>query len=433
MLEATILRHVQSATKLSPSQLAGLLGVAPQELDSPSPALMADCARLLGVSLEELFARRAGPAAPLYRTIDGNPPVLEAFSEGGAALAIGGFVRDLRLADELERRAEDVPDWATVRSIPEHSQVPHGAAELAGLVRDRLGLGLEPIPSVWQLARELGVRCAAITPDELPGSITGISWRDPRPILIANLVGGSSAWWATRMTVAHELCHVLFDLPALGLILSGDRQGRLYELYRAVEQRADAFAANLLLPRGAVERRAAGRDPLDAGVVGELSAEYHVSTLVAVNLVRHAFNLSLRQRNQLLSAVEGHNVLPGPHPDAVVPGSPRKQLLKTVEGAVEAGALDPVRARTLLGLRMSDPLPFGPEVLAAPVLNVSQRIRGVVAQHVFRRGLAHLAAGETIVRPDGGYEVRLADATTGEETAERLLLSRDLAVVDAQP
>jgi hypothetical protein len=432
VLEARIIGEVQDAAKLSATQLAKLIGVEPSELMAPTPTVLADCAQLMGVSVSELLTRKTGPAAPLYRTASGHPPLVAALAEDGAALSIGGFIRDLRLADELDLQPRSIPLWATFRRLSEDSETPHGADELADLVREKSGLGLDPVPSVWQLAKDLGIRCAAITPDDLTSSVTGISWRDPA-YLVGNLVGGASAWWRTRMTVAHEIGHLLFDLPQLGLALSGDRQGRFGELFDLVEQRANAFAAYLLLPRRAVLGLVGNSDPMDPQFVLRLSAEYQVSTTVAANVVRYSHNLTEHQRNQLVEQTRFKNVLGPTHPDATPPLSPRRQLLSAVEGAVERGQLDPVRARTILGLRMADALPFGGASARAPVLGLAHRIRNTVTQHLLKKGRSDLACtGEATLRPGDRYEVQLLDAATGRETGERVFLTtHDLRIIDA--
>jgi Zn-dependent peptidase ImmA (M78 family) len=83
----------------------------------------------------------------------------------------------------------------------------------------------------------------------------------------------ASAPWGRRMVLAHELCHLLFDREhAISLaIVSGPWAPP------TVERRANAFAAELLLPRAAMERRL-GSPPLEGqeAQIQQLMDDYEV-------------------------------------------------------------------------------------------------------------------------------------------------------------
>jgi hypothetical protein len=70
------------------------------------------------------------------------------------------------------------------------------------------------------------------------------------PLAGVNLTGRySSTRWGRRMTLAHELCHLLYDLS------DGDSVGIVSNPWapELLEKRANAFAAMLLMPREALE------------------------------------------------------------------------------------------------------------------------------------------------------------------------------------
>jgi Zn-dependent peptidase ImmA (M78 family) len=85
----------------------------------------------------------------------------------------------------------------------------------------------------------------------------------------------ASASWGRRMVLAHELCHLLFDRPqAVPLaIISGPWAPA------PIERRANAFAAELLLPLAGIKRRL-GPQPSDVtdAQLEELKSAYEVGT-----------------------------------------------------------------------------------------------------------------------------------------------------------
>lgn len=98
-----------------------------------------------------------------------------------------------------------------------------------------------------------------------------------------------------RFTLAHELCHVLFDRTRARRIAhaSGDWAAP------GIEQRANAFAAYLLMPRELVVSILGTGDSVDDGV-------HHLAAQLEVNqsaLIPHLFNLGLidsAQRHRLI-------------------------------------------------------------------------------------------------------------------------------------
>ena len=124
------------------------------------------------------------------------------------------------------------------------------AEALAGQTRGVLDLGMAPVRSMSGLFQEIGVRL--VWTDRLPEEIQGLSLHDPQvgPSVIANLRGRAGQWWTLRSTLAHELCHILYDrVPArpLGITSRKDQRDDL-------EQRANAFAIYFLAPRSGVRQ-----------------------------------------------------------------------------------------------------------------------------------------------------------------------------------
>lgn len=126
--------------------------------------------------------------------------------------------------------------------------------ERAAAFRRRLGIDpalpltdADDLEQAW-LPR-LGVRVVDVRLDD--SHIDGVAVLHPgrMPLIGVNLSGRfASKPWGRRMTLAHELCHLLYDLDDDG------RVGVVSNPWapQAMERRANAFAAMLLMPRDAV-------------------------------------------------------------------------------------------------------------------------------------------------------------------------------------
>ena len=136
-------------------------------------------------------------------------------------------------------------------------------------LREKQQLGDDGVASMRELAQQLGVELIAV--DLGDPRVAGFSMSDAShgPAIIVNLGGANANPLVRRWTVAHELCHVLYE--------DAD-QRRAVQLYDAqpggprhggprdgvarngtsdtgtIESVADRFAANLLAPDGAVRR-----------------------------------------------------------------------------------------------------------------------------------------------------------------------------------
>ncbi|MCA9711242.1 MAG: ImmA/IrrE family metallo-endopeptidase, partial [Myxococcales bacterium] len=102
------------------------------------------------------------------------------------------------------------------------------------------------------LLPRLGVEVVDIQLDD--ANVDGVAVLNPghRPLIAVNLSGRfSRSPWGRRMTLAHELCHLLYDLDESG------RVGVVSNPWapQRMERRANAFAAMLLMPRAAVTAR----------------------------------------------------------------------------------------------------------------------------------------------------------------------------------
>lgn len=126
--------------------------------------------------------------------------------------------------------------------------------------RARLGFGRAPLADLPELFESQGVRTAV---ENLPDYVSGMTLigRDQTVLVVVN--GGHQAL-RQRFSFAHEFAHVLMDRRAGGVV------SRIEDRNDAMEIRANAFAAALLMPADGV--RAFVRD-LGKGDASRFSAD----------------------------------------------------------------------------------------------------------------------------------------------------------------
>ena len=234
------------------------------------------------------------------------------------------------------------------------------AEELANRTREAIGLGQAPIRSMSGLFEELGIRL--VWTDRLPETIHGMSLHDPAvgPSVIANLAGRRNAWWTLRSTLAHELCHLLYDRqPAVPLGIASRREQR-----DDIEQRANAFGVYFLAPREGVRRLLMGRGcrpyELDRTDVHAVMMHFGLGKEAATLHLKHLDWLTAEQRASLLA----HRYPTEPADDTESPDVQsdlqpyirlgvdleRLSLVRTAVRAHERGLITPGRLREALQL-----------------------------------------------------------------------------------
>jgi len=389
---ADILRQARFAAGLSEDEVAALVGVTAADITAhesgrpPAMAVLDRFACTLGLSVRDLLAGKAdaSPAAVLFRSMvirDGRRPAVQDLVRSGGHRVFGEFLREVRERAELaallgrdDRRAAH--GWMT-KIRPRRcdgADVLRQAADMAAELRRNLGMSAEgPVRSVKQVVQDLGIQLHFVQDEELDSDIQGAAVLVPEPAILVN-IGGRESWWRTRMTMAHELCHLLFDR---GLLASGDRFaifspkqrfGRrqrhgweVVEQFEAVEQRANAFAAEFLAPSAAVrdlvEREAAGETSEEA--IRVVCVTFAIGREVAINRLQDVFSLGDADREHMLGRAHRYGFATS-SPDTVDPAElgPRGETFADlVMAAFTAGKIDANEAREYLGLRLSEPLP----------------------------------------------------------------------------
>jgi Zn-dependent peptidase ImmA (M78 family) len=128
--------------------------------------------------------------------------------------------------------------------------------QLAARFRDELGLNGKPIESMRDFVEQrLGI---VVIQTNLGDSIAGATVQSGRRrAIVANLAGANTNVFVRRATLAHEVCHLLYDphqyLRDLRVDAYAELDAAPDALTDRVEQRANAFAVELLAPQALAE------------------------------------------------------------------------------------------------------------------------------------------------------------------------------------
>jgi len=279
------------------------------------------------------------------------------------ALHLGRLTAVCREYTQLEELLGSPAQGRIVGFSPAGPPVPppwrHGE-ELATHTRKELGLGIAPIRSMSALLEQLGVRL--VWTDLLPEEVQGLSLHDPLvgPSIVANINGRRHMWWTLRTTIAHELCHILYDRVPTAPLGIASRHNQRDDL----EQRANAFSVYFLAPREGIRALLMSR--------GSIPFQLHRSDVHAVMMhfgfgkeaatahLLHLDWISRPQRDKLLdrsypTEPEDDSESPHSQPDLATYlglGVPleRVSLVRVAERAHERGVITTGRFREALGL-----------------------------------------------------------------------------------
>ena len=204
----------------------------------------------------------------------------------------------------------DTEDIETLRDALIASHGGQDYAELAELVSNRHGEPLrvpyldgeefaaelledlslddtEAFVDIRAICRRLGIAVAdaEFNTDSIRGAAIAGDALSPR-IVINHTHPFNDNESGQRFTIAHEFCHVLFDRTRARRV--AHTSGRWAN--PGIEQRANAFAAYLLMPRQLVHSQIRDGGPTDAGQLQRMATVLQVNEAA---LVEHLYNLDL--------------------------------------------------------------------------------------------------------------------------------------------
>lgn len=151
---------------------------------------------------------------------------------------------------------------------------------LAEWLRNELKIGEEALVEPEKILGKWNVEILEITFPDLALNLDAVAAWGPRhgPVVIMNSSEGArcSHAYGRRATLAHEICHLLLDREN-GLPMAEVLGGLTPE---SLEQRARAFAAEFLLPRGQAIAAMLGSGSVEA-ILDKLTKQFQVSREVA--------------------------------------------------------------------------------------------------------------------------------------------------------
>lgn len=222
-----------------------------------------------------------------FREVAGQPGVLSHAVVLGLAEAAWVIAEQHRLERWLDQSRAAVRTNLGFHPVPlnlSEGQPWRAGIELARQTRELLGLGERtPLRKLIRMVEtSLAIPVLQIDMPERFGGAT-IANNEARGIAV-NVNGSNSSVWTRRMTVAHELGHLLWDTDADLNKLKVDEYDALERDARVagdpIEARANAFAAELLLPQKvAVEMFQQGGKSRQS--VSAMMQEFGVSATVA--------------------------------------------------------------------------------------------------------------------------------------------------------
>lgn len=265
-------RAIRNEAGLTEDEVAGLLARSGLDFDTFFAIDRSD------LEAGALTSAAASPVAMAFRS---SAPTLDAESR----LAL----RNLVVCEPVHTRGRDLIGQLRARLPRPDSNLPHyeQGYEMAITMRKWLGRPHQPLDVEALLTRTLSVpvRDLALADGDLDGGC--VFGAHSGPLVFVNTEARmSGTGWGRRMTLAHELCHLLLDKPPERTLshVSG-----IWSVPR-LERRANAFAAELLLPRAALMRA------LERGIgYTEVMETYGVGLTTATWQVRNRLDRDLPQ------------------------------------------------------------------------------------------------------------------------------------------
>lgn len=279
-------------------------------------------------------ALEQGRSLANLRSLLGEPPL---------ALQAGTFAQREAAADRPEAPAQDGYRLAReVRRWLDNTAEPLG--DVGTLVEERFGVAV--VVRILESSRVTAAGVRAETAAAIVLSARDLQ-RTRNPLL-------------TRVYLSHELCHVLFDPSPGGLHIVVDRVTD--QKTNAAEQRARAFAAELLLPLEALTRLlGAPREVDETGVARDLVTQarsrFGTPHEIAANHLCNLRFIDLRLREWLQAE---RTTFAGTPPEMILPASdaPSRRVGEQVARAHREGILTDGEARAILGIDRLAPLPW---------------------------------------------------------------------------
>lgn len=288
--------NIPSVAKAANIDSSVLLRYEAGEQDLPGDAIWR-LSDVLGVAFEDLgpadhgsLQRQIESIAVRFKTDTRGIGERDRFAVARASAAARCYVELEELANRTPRYDKLLSAFPKAAPLSKTKVPWRDGRDLALALRQRLGLPT-PVPSMMKLVERLDV---LILWQELSTDIAGYAFCDAThgPTIVVNVLGRNVNELVRRFTLAHELCHVLFDRDAFETISAFDRYDDLYSYADSSrdprESRSNGFAIHLLAPPEETERfwrtSGRGRDVMIHFGISLQAAKHHLDNYALFRL-----------------------------------------------------------------------------------------------------------------------------------------------------
>lgn len=298
-----------------------------------------------------LFFRQG--AFPDFRDDEDRPKVATAFDRALALVEVCAL-----LGRPPSLRAQFQPEVPTPEAAMDGYRLAHR-------VRAALGNESEPLPDMVALLEDqfdILVRMESLASARIDALSVKVGGMGAAAVILNSASERRRNSATTRVDLAHELAHILFD-PAdeeINLIVDDDTDAD--RRVTLAERRARAFAAELLLPQEGL-RRVLGRpryemsQPEALAFVERARQELGTPIEIAVNHLVNREYIVHWLRDPLIELARRSERPPGQEAPSATTARPRDVLERRALEALTRGLISQGRARELLGLSPWDELP----------------------------------------------------------------------------
>lgn len=373
---AQTLRHRREELGLTVERFARLVDLKPLDivqaetpgkvtpirtLEQLAPYLAID-ERYLGFNSEGSADRDLGVRFRRLANSEQHQQTLSATAVSRLAEAAWVIARQATLSEDIGEatssiRANFIPDGRY--GFPTHAL----GYELAAKTRDILNIAADaPIENLRRLIEN--VLRIPLVETNLGQVLAGATIANgPHRGIVVNIEGRNENVWVRRMTLAHELGHLLWDpverLESLMVDRYDEIEGESRRIQDPVEIRANAFAIAFLAPPEEVYRIVRGHNDIGAAI-GVISEKFGISITASrahVSNVCHVLPPSLRNRDlpSPSDAWKAHEDYTNDFfPLPSTPPSRRGRFAWTVMRALELNLISLDSAATLLKSNSAD-------------------------------------------------------------------------------
>ena len=197
----------------------------------PDSDIMSVLLKALGISYDDIFRPIRINTQDVVFSFRKKQSLTKKIDESIRQIAIDKAEKVLEIEDVMNVKSKGLPDIGNL-TVTDYKT----AQQAAAMFRESLGLGDSPIPNVYILLEQMGIRVFPMSLDERFDALN-FSY-DSEYFIIVNTKLGTNE--RVRFTLLHEVGHILMNIP-----------DEIND--KMVEKLCHRFASNVLLPPSVLE------------------------------------------------------------------------------------------------------------------------------------------------------------------------------------